>query len=333
MSETGAGERRAVLTGPDGRPDGGVVAAAPRASSPAVVGRGMVIVLVITAVVLVSLAQWAGTRDVVGLLAGLSAGHLLIATLLTLVLPFSHAWRFQAALAATGHQLGFGRAIRLTMAVWPISSLTPAKSGDLVKAYYLQDRVPATITAGALLAERAVDLVIWGALSLVASLAFQVVVISAFSAAVLGGILTFLFAVVPRSERLPIPNRWREQMHQLLWSIRGIAQRPRLLALMSALTLLNYAVTVLVTAVLFSGLGVDVPLTFVTAAILPVVFAGMLPFTLAGMGTRDSVLILLFGGYASAAQSLSVGLLHALFFRWLLSLLGLPFLQQMGKAR
>jgi hypothetical protein len=40
----------------------------------------------------------------------------------------------------------------------------------------------------------------------------------------------------------------------------------------------------------------------------------------------------LFAGYASAAQSLSVGLLYAFFFRWLLSLLGLAFLHQIGKA-
>ena len=101
---------------------------------------------------------------------------------------------------------------------------------------------------------------------------------------------------------------------------------------MIGLTLINCATTVLVTAVLFDAVGASVPLAFVTAAILPAMFAGLLPFTLAGMGTRDSVLIVLFAAYASAAQSLSVGLLDAFFFRWLLSLLGLPFLQQLEKA-
>jgi hypothetical protein len=76
--------------------------------------------------------------------------------------------------------------------------------------------------------------------------------------------------------------------------------------------------------------GAAVPIQVVTASLLPAMFAGLLPLTLAGMGPRDSALIFLFEGYATGAQSLSVGLLYAFFFRWLLSLLGLPFLRQIG---
>jgi uncharacterized membrane protein YbhN (UPF0104 family) len=288
--------------------------------------------VVVTGGVLLSLVHWAGTTDVARLVGGLSASSLLIATLLTLTLPVSHAWRLQAALAAANHRLTYGRALRLTLAVWPISSLTPAKSGDLAKAYYLRNDIPVAVTAGALLAERAVDLAVWGALSLAGSLAFRQTAIAVFSAAVLGGILTFIFVLAPRAERLPIPAAWRDRLRLLLRSARSIAQRPGLLAVMIGLTLINCATTVLVTAVLFDAVGASVPLAFVTAAILPAMFAGLLPFTLAGMGTRDSVLIVLFAAYASAAQSLSVGLLYAFFFRWLLSLLGLPFLQQRERA-
>ena len=89
---------------------------------------------------------------------------------------------------------------------------------------------------------------------------------------------------------------------------------------MIGLTLINCATTVLVTAVLFDAVSASVPLAFVTAAILPAMSPDRCRSRLAGMGTRDSVLIILFAAYASAAQSLSVGLLYAFFFRWLLSL-------------
>jgi uncharacterized membrane protein YbhN (UPF0104 family) len=317
---------------------GGLEVDAPLAAAtpwPALGGVGgwlrAAVLLLVTAAVLASLVSWAGTTDVVGLLRGVSGQDLVVATLLTLILPLSHACRLQVALAATDQRLGFNRALQLTLAVWPISSLTPAKAGDLIKAYHLREEIPATLTAGALLTERAVGLAVWGALSLVASLLFGQAVITAFSAAVLGGILLFLFVLAPRAERLPLSARWRDRLGLLLRSTRGLTRRRLLLALVG-LTLVNCAVTVLVTAALFEAVGVAVPLGFVTAAILPAMFAGLLPFTLAGMGTRDSVLIVLFAGYASAAQSLSVGLLYAFFFRWLLSLLGLAFLHQIGKA-
>ncbi|MCC6180132.1 MAG: flippase-like domain-containing protein [Chloroflexi bacterium] len=289
------------------------------------------VVVVITLVVLASLAHWAGTTDVMSLIRGSSPAHLAAVLLLTLTLPISHAWRLQAALLATDNRLGFGHALRLTMAVWPISSLTPAKSGDLVKAYYLRHEIPPTVTAGALLAERAVDLAIWGALSFAASLFFEQPVVTLFSAAVLGAVLVFLFGLAPRADRLPIPARWADRARLLLASTSALARRPGLLLTMVGLTLANCAATILVTGLLFDAVGASVPLPFVTAAVLPAMFAGLLPFTLAGMGTRDSVLIVLFADYASAAQSLSVGLLYAFFFRWLLSLLGLPFLQRVAR--
>ena len=332
MSVPSGSQQEVALAGPS--PSSNVVLmAAPWSVLGWAAGRLQIgLVIVVTVGVLLSLAHWAGTTDVASLVRDLSARSLLVAALLTLTLPVSHAWRLQAALAAANHRLKFGRALRLTLAVWPISSLTPAKSGDLAKAYYLRNEIPVTVTAGALLAERAVDLAVWGALSLAGSLAFRQTIIALFSAAVLGGIFTFIFVLAPRAERLPIPAAWRDRLRLLLWSARSIAQRPRLLVVMVGLTLINCATTVLVTAVLFEAVGVSVPLAFVTAAILPAMFAGLLPFTLAGMGTRDSVLIIVFAAYASAAQSLSVGLLYAFFFRWLLSLLGLPLLQQLGKA-
>src|SRR5215213_9719335 len=93
------------------------------------------VLVAITVLLLWTLVDWVGTTDVVGSIQRLGSGHLAVVTLLTLVLPVSHAWRLQAALAATDHRLSFRRAFDLTLAVWPISSLTPAKSGDLVKAY------------------------------------------------------------------------------------------------------------------------------------------------------------------------------------------------------
>src|SRR5215211_616838 len=287
------------------------------------------IIIAVTIAILASLLYWIGTTDILGAMRLLTPGHILAVLGLTLILPIAHALRLQVALASADSRLGFWRSLELTMGVWPISSLTPAKSGDLMKAYYLRDQIAPTVTTGALLAERAVDLAVWGALSLVASVLVYQPVTAVFSAAVFGGIMVALFVFAPRVERLPVSGKWRDRARLLLASTRGLARRPMLLLALAGLTLVNCLATVLVTAILYAGVGADVPLPAVAASVLPAMFAGLLPFTLAGMGTRDSVMIALFAPYASRAQSLSVGLLYAFFFRWLLSLLGLPFLRRL----
>ena len=65
----------------------------------------------------------------------------------------------------------------------------------------------------------------------------------------------------------------------------------------------------------------------VVFAYVPIsIFVGFLPLTIAGMGTRDSALILLFAPYETAAVMAGVGILFSLKI-WSESLLGLPFFQ------
>jgi hypothetical protein len=103
------------------------------------------------------------------------------------------------------------------------------------------------------------------------------------------------------------------------------------MAVTLGLTLLNWVTTVLVAWILFRAVDADVPWLYTFAGLPPALFAGLIPFTLGGMGTRDSVIMLLFDGYATSAQSLTVGILYAFFGRWLLSILGIPFLQRLIK--
>lgn len=288
--------------------------------------------LAITGALVAALMSWVGAADVLRLIAGVSPGHLAAATVVTLALPAAHAWRFRTVLGAIGFEIRWVRSYALIMATWPISSITPSKSGDLFKAYYLRPEVPATVTAGALLAERALDVAVLGAMSLAGSLLLEHRAITIFSSFVLGGIATFL-VISPWAGRLPLRESWRERVRLLLTSTQALAQNPRFLLTTLGLTLVNWTMTIALAAILFDAVGARVPLPFVVAGLPPALFAGLMPFTLGGMGTRDSVIMLLFEGYATSAQSLSVGILFALFSRWLLSLIGIPFLQRLLRKR
>ncbi|MFN0072784.1 MAG: lysylphosphatidylglycerol synthase transmembrane domain-containing protein [Chloroflexota bacterium] len=288
------------------------------------------IFMVVTGAIVASLIGWVGARDVASLLSSASPGPMILATLLTLTLPLVHAWRFRTVLNAIGYSVSWSRSFLLTMAAWPISSITPSKSGDLIKAYYLRKTVPATVTAGSLLAERAVDVAVLGAMSFVGSMFFDRPAITLFSGLILAAIAGF-FIVAPWTRRLSLKPAWRQRLDLVLSSTYALSRSPSLLFITLSLTFINWVTTVLTAWLLFLAVDANVPLIYTFAGLPPALFAGLMPFTLGGMGTRDSVIMLLFEGYATSAQSLTVGILYAFFGRWLLSLLGIPFLQRLIK--
>jgi uncharacterized membrane protein YbhN (UPF0104 family) len=165
-------------------------------------------------------------------------------------------------------------------------------------------------------------------LSLGGALVFGSLPILLFSLALLGAILA-VFVLSPWLTRLPLKPSWRARVELLLSSARALSQTPRLFLVTVVLTLANWFLTISITYVLYAGVGAWVDPLYLAAGLPPSVIAGLAPFAIGGMGTRDAMLIVLFQPYASEAQSLSVGILYAFFFRWMLSLLGIPFLQRL----
>jgi len=73
--------------------------------------------------------------------------------------------------------------------------------------------------------------------------------------------------------------------------------------------------------VLRQSMDVSIALAYIPLSLL----AGLLPITLAGMGTRDAALILLFSPWADASTMAGVGLLCTMRY-WSDTLMGVPFL-------
>ena len=81
--------------------------------------------------------------------------------------------------------------------------------------------------------------------------------------------------------------------------------------------------------ILFLALGANVPLFYIAAAFPLAIFIGLIPITIAGMGTRDSAIIYFFSFWVSSSICLGVGLLYTLFAYWFLALLGLPIMKKL----
>jgi glycosyltransferase 2 family protein len=206
-----------------------------------------------------------------------------------------------------------------------MGTITPSKSGDLMKAYYLKDRAPVSLVVGSVLAERLMDVLVLLLLALIGCLAFARWALAGLAGGSLAAVLLLIFLLL-RLRRL-IPARFAEKAEPALLSLRSLAASPGFLGWIVVLTALNWLVSILQMVFSYLALGVHVPLLFAAGALPLAIFVGLLPLTVSGMGTRDSAIIMLFAPFARPDVSLGVGILYSLFGYWIPALIGLPFLQ------
>jgi len=253
--------------------------------------------------------------------------YLLAAFLLTTSFPVMLAFRWQEILKSMNYHVSSLRCFLIVLGIWPLATVSPSKSGDLLRAYSLKNEIPVSKVAGSVLTERALDIFSLAIFSLVGSIIFHNMKIF-FIATVILAVITLVFIVVNLEIRFSIKKSWQDKLDNLFLSLRTLARNKRSFALVLLLTFGKWFVSILQTKLFFQAIDVQVPLLF-TATALPIAFfVGLIPITLSGMGTRDSAIVFFFSGYASASQSLAVGILYSFFGYWLLSIIGLPFMQK-----
>ena len=107
--------------------------------------------------------------------------------------------------------------------------------------------------------------------------------------------------------------------------LKSLRKQPQDLLLILGLSILVWILHLLQFYLFFPALNQPVPIG-PSMALLPLaILAGMLPFTIGGMGTRDTAILILFASYAEPSILAGVGLLCSL-RHWVDSLMGVPFL-------
>lgn len=271
--------------------------------------------------------------------------RLWMAVSLGMVIPITliTAWRLQQ-LAPPQAQLKFGEANRLILAASSLNMVLPSKMGDIAKAYFMGDRgqIPGTLALSLVVFEKACDmlsLLWWCVFGLVIyepkNLFFWLMTVSVFTGLVFGSLLLawpqfaqffFLNAqrLAPKSIRtklVTMAKSW-EDMHRYFWRDRlqlfKIAGTSLFLWFLHLLQIWLFILALKATTPFITNLALS-PLA---------ILAGLLPFTFAGVGTRDEALIQLYSpDYFAMTTAVALGLLCT--SRYLLPAIGgLPFLNQ-----
>lgn len=251
--------------------------------------------------------------------------YLILAILVIVLAPVFSAKRWQIILKAIDHDISFRDSFKIIMAAFPASAVTPAKVGDLIKAHYLKDKVPVTQTMGAVVTERFIDIFVLASYSFVGAAFLGHKLIMSISLFII--FLAPLSFLVVNKIKLP-PGKWQQRIENFLSVSKVFISQPQKLLPILFLSIIFWSMNIFEAKILFLALGVNVPLFYVAAAFPLAIFIGLLPITIAGMGTRDSAIIYFFSAFGSTSVSLGVGLLYSLFAYWLVALIGLPFMKR-----
>lgn len=233
--------------------------------------------------------------------------------------------KWQAMLKAMDYHLSFKDSFKIIMAAIPISTVIPAKAGDLIRAYYLKDKIPAVQVMGGVVTEHFIDVAVLAFYSFLGAVFLKNWLISGISSFIIFLIPVF-FLVISRI-KFP-PGKWQERIEGFLRISKIFIREPQKLLPVLFYALILWLHPVLIAKILFLALGVSVPLLYIAAVFPLAIFISLLPITVAGMGTRESAIIYFFSSWASPSVSLGVGLLYSLLAYWFPALVGLPFMKK-----
>ncbi len=237
-------------------------------------------------------------------LAGARSAPLAVGAGLMLVVIGLAAAKVRAVCAAGGLEVSRGRALRAVLTAATLNPLVPGRGGELVKAWVLAPEPGRRLDAVALVvAERVLDL------SVVALAAIGAGAVAGNGPAVVAGVLV-LGAV---AAGLGVGAMLRQSGGKLAQATEAMARMvrdPVATGRAVAWTAATWSGNLGILAATFAAAGVRAgPLEVAFAA--PVsILAGMMPVTVAGLGTREAALVLLLGDRVDEASLVVGGLLY-----------------------
>ena len=264
----------------------------------------------------------------------LSLGMVIPLTLLT-------AWRLQI-LAPARAQLTLSEATRLILVASVLNMVLPSKMGDIAKAWFMKtDEMRGAVAVSLVIFEKVADmlsLLFWCALGLVfyprKDAIFWTLTASVIVGLVFGILLLtsrsladLVFAAGERfvgNDKLrALESGWRE-MQCFFWS-----HRPRMLGV-SLLSIFIWLLHLLQIWLFVVALRAFVPFLANLGLAPLAILIGLMPFSFAGIGTRDAALIVLYRPYFAGPVAAALGLLCTA--RYVIpALAGLPLLHRYVK--
>lgn len=306
------------------------------------IGLRPVIILVVTLVVVVLVVdRLAGGQEVWVTLRTGNTTWIAAATVMAIVQVMLGVLRWQLMLATMGYRVSFWQGLNATLATYPLVVVTPSRANEFLRAYAVRDTVPIVASTSSTLGEKVIDLL---GLLLVAAIgaashglwvwAGAMLLLAALEVAVVAAIMRARHWV----KSLPFFKRRSAKVEQLFEAFVAMKERPLRTLGVTAVSLTIRLGVVVIGYALLRAFGSEVTLgqTFATWPLA--VLIGLLPLTLAGMGTRDAAFVYLLksslGVDVAQAAVVSSTLAYSAIVFWFFAAVGIPFmLREAARSR
>lgn len=240
--------------------------------------------------------------------------------------------RWQLVIRGTGYTLGFGRALSVVLATWPLAVVMPSRANDLLRPVAVRAVVPLSTGAGGVVAEKAIDVFLLLAMAAVGAALERLWAWAALLAAVLAAECVVLVLLATRRAwlaTLPLLRRRPETVEELFAALAALVRSPGTLLSIAVVSLSIRVLTVVITHAMLVSVGADVPFVLTLTLWPTAMLAGVAPLTLGGMGTRDATFLALLaehGTHVAASDVLVATVGYSAVAIWAVAVVGLPFL-------
>lgn len=252
---------------------------------------------------------------------------ILFAVLIILPTPLLSTLRWYAILRAAGHSFSFWRIARITVASMSFLAI-PGRLGDFIRAVPLRQEIQVSRVIATIVLEKIFDIAIlwWFAAIGFFTLGKPLIAIGAF----LAGIAIFALALLgSRLARRAPAGKILEKLAIAGQVFHDTRTRPLWLGAALTASAFNWGTSVFSTWFVFQAFGSAIPLGALFAYLPLVIFAGLIPFGIAGTGTRDSAFLLTFTQYASTSVVLASSIVFTALSYLLFTGIGILFLRHL----
>lgn len=204
------------------------------------------------------------------------------------------------------------------MAGLALNAVIPGRGGDLVRAVFLaRDRETVPVLLGAVLVERLADLFALGLLVLV--VAPRADLITAVALCVVFGAAGATLLLARLGPRVPFRPTLGERVARTAVQVRHRPGYAALALVLSLATWLNNALALVVT---LRAVGSTAPFLETLRSAALGILAGVVPVSVSGIGTRDTVLVLALQPWGEGERVAAGSLLYTVLMYWFLALIG-----------
>lgn len=283
-------------------------------------GRATILSVALSVAILTVLYRSIDFRLVVRELRSVDKKWLIVSVGMIAPITVLRAIRFYLV-APRGTVRNVAEALRLTLVATAANVFLPAKSGDLVKSYFVaKGRIPVGVSVAVVVYERLCDLaglIAWCALGWVVARP----VVSGVPSALwpILGLFGAACGLLVSSEKIArlgaavvtrlLPGRL-QRVQSLVDGWPGLFQSlGRRRAGVILLSLLLWLVHVIQIWMFTVALSIRIPFTVSASLSAVALMIGQLPFSFAGLGARDVALVVLMRGYVRPESAAALGLL------------------------